>query len=174
MILGIDPGVVGAYAILNNAGIVCVDDLPSLRLARSARPKVTRPELNLYALRQVLLSYPVKVAVIEQVNAMPKQGVTSMFRFGEALGGLCGLMIGLQIPLFKVRPQEWQRYFRIGAGPDAARQHALQLYPSIAQRLVRKKDVHRADALLIATWGWRHRTQPQVEVQSAADALSGT
>jgi crossover junction endodeoxyribonuclease RuvC len=84
---------------------------------------------------------------------MPKQGVTSMFRFGYAAGAIAGLVAGLQLPCSFVLPRAWQRAAGVGPSPDQARQRAAQLYPEVAPRLSRKRDGGRADAILIARHG---------------------
>jgi crossover junction endodeoxyribonuclease RuvC len=78
-----------------------------------------------------------------------------MFRFGEACGAIYGLMVGLGLPVTFVTPQQWQKHHHVGASPDAARQRAVQLCPDISTMFSRKRDQHRADALLLACYG-RH------------------
>jgi crossover junction endodeoxyribonuclease RuvC len=152
MVLGIDPGTVGGFALSDDTGIALVDDLP-VHNTQHRRGGVTRNELDLHSWKLILQRFAIDHAVVEDVHAMPKQGITSTFRFGHATGSITGLLIGLGIPLSYVTPQEWQKYHRCGATPDAARQRAVQLFPLTAERLTRKKDNHRADALLIAIYG---------------------
>ena len=76
-----------------------------------------------------------------------------MFRFGEAAGAIYGLLVGMNLPVTFVRPQQWQRFHQVGAAPDAARQRAMQLYPALASFLARKRNHHRADALLLGHYG---------------------
>jgi crossover junction endodeoxyribonuclease RuvC len=91
---------------------------------------------------------------LEQVAAMPGQGVTSMFHFGESVGIIIGVLETLQIRYTMPRPQQWKKAVGIiGKDKDAARTMALQLFPEVGDRLTRKKDVGRADALLIAKFG---------------------
>jgi hypothetical protein len=78
-----------------------------------------------------------------------------MFRFGEAAGAIYGLLVGMNLPVTFVRPQQWQRFHQVGAAPDAARQRAMQPYPALAPLLARKRDHHRADALLLGHYGLR-------------------
>jgi hypothetical protein len=129
-----------------------LDHLP-VHATQHGRVGKIRHELDLHSIRDELVAYGVNLVVIEQVSAMPGQGVTSMFRFGMATGQLMGLVIGLGLPLRLVRPQEWQRHHKIGGAPGAAKQAALQLYPHLSKQLARKKDDHRADALLIGAYG---------------------
>jgi crossover junction endodeoxyribonuclease RuvC len=93
---------------------------------------------------------------------MPKQGVTSTFRFGYAAGAIAGVVAGLQLPMTFITPRMWQKAAGVGPLPDEARQRASQLYPATAGRLVRKKDCNRADAILIARYGLaRSTSEPQ-------------
>jgi crossover junction endodeoxyribonuclease RuvC len=150
MILGVDPGVAGAFAILGD--VVLLDDLP-VHQAQHGRSARVRDELDLHGFRGLVTSRAIEHVIIERVTARPGQGVTSMFRFGEAAGALYGLVVGLGLPVTFVTPQQWQKHHRVGASPDAARQRAVQLYPALAPLLARKKDHHRADALLLACYG---------------------
>ncbi len=152
VILGLDPGTAGAWARLGPSDVVDLGDLPVHRLG-VARKKGLRDELDLHALRDILLQHQLAHVFIEQVNAMPKQGVTSTFRFGFACGALYGAVAALGLPLSYVRPQAWQKHHHVGPEPDAAIRRALQLYPQLAGQLARKRDNHRADALLIALYG---------------------
>jgi crossover junction endodeoxyribonuclease RuvC len=152
-VLAFDPGVTGAYAILDSL-ITLVDDVP-VHTAQHGNSAKIRNELDLHGLRTALASFRIAHVFIERVAARPGQGVTSMFRFGEACGAIYGLMVGLRLPVTFVTPQTWQKHHHVGASPDAARQRAVQLYPAIAPMLARKRDQHRADALLLACYG-RH------------------
>jgi hypothetical protein len=127
-------------------------DLPVLKTQHGQAGKV-RAELDLFALRGLLRNHRVQHCIVERATARPGQGVTSMFRFGEAAGAVTGLLVGLGIPHSIVTPRDWQRHHRIGGAPDAARQRALELHPELADQLRRKKDSHRADAVLLAMYG---------------------
>jgi crossover junction endodeoxyribonuclease RuvC len=151
MILAIDPGISGAFALLGDN--IVVDDLP-VHQAQHGRSAVVRAELDLHSLRGLLSGHAIEHGFIERVTARPGQGVTSMFRFGEAAGAVYGLLVGLGLPVTFVTPQRWQRFHQVGAAPDAARQRAMQLYPALAPLLARKRDHHRADALLLAHYAW--------------------
>lgn len=160
MILAFDPGLTGAFALIGD-GTLLVDDLP-VHQAQHGKTAKTRAELDLHGLRRELDNRLIQHVFMERVAARPGQGVTSMFRFGEACGALYGLMVGLGLPVTFVTPQQWQKHHHIGASPDAARQRAVQLYPDMGALLSRKKDEHRADALLLAEYG-RHTLSGQRE-----------
>jgi crossover junction endodeoxyribonuclease RuvC len=150
MILAIDPGITGAYALLGD--IVLVDDLP-VHVAQHGQKAKVRSELDLHGFHRLLTAHRIAHAFIEQVSAMPKQGVTSVFRFGYSAGALYGVLVANDVPVTFVLPQDWQKHHHIGPAPDAARQRAVQLYPAIAPMLARKRDHNRADALLLAHYG---------------------
>ena len=91
--------------------------------------------------------------IVEQVSAMPGQGVTSMFNFGQTFGAIKGICASLNLPIFYVRPAKWKKHFDlINASKDASRTKAIEMYPSISDRLRKKKDVNKADAILIARY----------------------
>lgn len=147
--IGIDPGISGAIAFVSTGpigGLMGVHDMPVMKLGKSSR-------VNASALTKLLSSY-VHVqchAVIERVSAMPKQGVVSVFTFGHSAGILEGVVPALGIPYELVTPHVWKKHFNlIGAGKEASRAKAIQLYPGAP--LERKKDVGRAEAILLARY----------------------
>ena len=91
--------------------------------------------------------------IVEQVSAMPGQGVTSMFNFGQTFGSIKGICAALNLPIFYVRPSKWKKHFElINSSKDASRTKVIEMYPSISSRLSKKKDVNKADAILIARY----------------------
>ena len=151
-IIGIDPGASGAVAILEKSGkLVHVFDMPSLELMaggkakRRVNPEMLAAELKLYADQGA-------TAVVEQVGAMPGQGVSSMFAFGESFGLAKGVLAGLRIPTSTVTPGKWKKAMGVNAGKDGSRAKAAQLWPSQAGEFKRVKDDGRAEACLIAEW----------------------
>jgi crossover junction endodeoxyribonuclease RuvC len=93
------------------------------------------------------------VVVVEHVNAMPGQGVTSMFNFGQSFGVIKGICAALSLPIYFVRPSKWKKHFNlINTNKDASRTKAIELYPKNSGELSRKKDSNRADAILIARY----------------------
>ena len=91
--------------------------------------------------------------VIEQVSAMPGQGVTSMFNFGQSYGILKGICSAMQLPMFFVRPTKWKKYFNlINSQKDASRTRAIEIFPYFSTQLSKKKDSNKADAILIASF----------------------
>ena len=89
--------------------------------------------------------------VVEQVSAMPGQGVTSMFNFGQSFGVIKGVCAAMQLPIFFVRPAKWKKHFDlINSSKDSSRTKVIEMYPSLSDQLSKKKDVNKSDAILIA------------------------
>lgn len=152
-IIGIDPGAAGAVAILERDGsLVQVFDMPAVEVTvggkakRRISPEMLAAELRLYNVHATC-------AYIEQVGAMPGQGVSSMFAFGEAYGLAKGVLAGLGIPVQSVTPGRWKRALQLNAGKDAARAKAAATWPQQAGEFRRVKDDGKAEAALIALWG---------------------
>ena len=151
-IIGIDPGLSGAIAILDDSKIKELFDMPVM-----PDGKKNKRQLN-SALLVKLINDNIKnlentVMVVEQVNAMPGQGVTSMFNFGQTFGAIKGICAALGLPIFFVRPAKWKKHFElINSAKDASRTKAIEMYPAISEQLSKKKDVNKSDAILIARY----------------------
>ena len=149
-IIGIDPGLSGAIAILENNKVIKIFEMPVM-----AEGKKNKRQLNSAQLVKLLknnISENEEVSVIvEQVNAMPGQGVTSMFNFGQTFGAIKGVCAALGLPIFFVRPSKWKKHFElINSSKDASRTKAIEMYPKLSSQLSKKKDVNKSDAILIA------------------------
>ena len=149
-IFGIDPGLSGAIAILENKKVLDLFDMPVM-----AEGKKNKKQLNSAQLVNIINENTEKneeiFVVVEQVNAMPGQGVTSMFNFGQTFGAIKGVCAALQLPIFFVRPSKWKKHFElINSSKDASRTKVIEMYPSLAHLLSKKKDVNKSDAILIA------------------------
>ena len=149
-IIGIDPGLSGAIAVLENNKVLNIFDIPVM-----SEGKKNKRQLNsalLVNLLQENINKDEEVAVVvEQVNAMPGQGVTSMFNFGQTFGALKGICAALELPIFFVRPSKWKKHFElINSSKDASRTKAIEMYPKLSNQLSKKKDVNKSDAILIA------------------------
>jgi crossover junction endodeoxyribonuclease RuvC len=150
--LGIDPGQSGALALLDSTeGVLFVGDLPVHKIALSSGR--LRSELDTHTLATMLRDAPIGHVIIERVAAMPKQGVTGVFRFGYSAGIVEGVVVALGLPVTFVRPQEWQKFHGIRGVADEAWRRCLQLYPGIGPQLTRRRDEHRSDAILLASYG---------------------
>ena len=149
-IIGIDPGLSGAIAILDNAKVLNIFDIPVMTEGKKNKRQLNSAELS-SILRNNMLNNENTVVVVEQVNAMPGQGVTSMFNFGQTFGAIKGICAALGLPIFFVRPSKWKKHFDlINSSKDASRTKVIEMYPSISNQLSKKKDVNKSDAILIA------------------------
>jgi crossover junction endodeoxyribonuclease RuvC len=92
-------------------------------------------------------------AYLERLNAMPGQGVTSMFSMGQSLGVVLGILAALDIPTTTIPPRTWQKALDVPQGKDGSRYRAAQLFPAHAAKFARVKDDGRSDAALIAAYG---------------------
>ena len=158
MILGIDPGITGALALLDGDECRGVWDMPV-----SEKTHGKGKEVNAHLLADIVDEAIREAgedglqAIIEQVSAMPGQGVSSMFSFGASYGTVRGVLGALGVPYTQVTPQRWKRSQGLtGRDKDASRTLAIQRYPEIRHLLTRKKDNGRADAVLIGAFGVAH------------------
>ena len=149
-IIGIDPGLSGAIAILENYKVLNIFDMPVMSEGKKNKRQLNSA-LLVNLLKQNIASDEDVAIVVEQVNAMPGQGVTSMFNFGQTFGAIKGICAALEFPIFFVRPSKWKKHFElINSSKDASRTKAIEMYPSISNQLSKKKDVNKSDAILIA------------------------
>ena len=149
-IIGIDPGLSGAIAILENNKVLNVFDIPVMSEGKKNK-KQLNSALLVNLLKENINSNEEVAVVVEQVNAMPGQGVTSMFNFGQTFGAIKGICAALDLPIYFVRPSKWKKHFElINSSKDASRRKVIEMYPSFAEKLSKKKDVNKSDAILIA------------------------
>lgn len=150
MIIGIDPGCSGAIVALTGyMKFVSSMPMPTVKVG-------TKSRVNGVAVAAFLSNYgnAITHVYIEQVGAMPGQGVSSMFTFGHACGVIMGVVETLGLPYTLVAPQTWKkRAGLIGQDKDAARTRAIQLFPSLRELDQKGKGQAIADALLIAMYG---------------------
>ena len=152
IIFGIDPGLSGAIAVLENNKVLNMFDMPVMSEGKKNKRQLNSAHL-VKLLKDNLIDGREASVVVEQVNAMPGQGVTSMFNFGQTFGAIKGICAALNLPIFFVRPSKWKKHFNlINAQKDSSRTKAIEMYPSLSEELSRKKDVNKADAILIARY----------------------
>jgi len=152
IIFGIDPGVSGAISILENKKVIEIFDMPTMIDGKKNKRQVNGSQVT-NIIKERLNDGKEIIVVVEQVNAMPGQGVTSMFNFGQSFGVIKGICSALSLPIYFVRPAKWKKHFElINSSKDASRTKVIEMYPSISARLSRKKDVNKADAILIARY----------------------
>ena len=149
-IIGIDPGLSGAIAILDSNKVLKIYDMPVMAEGKRNKRQLNSAQLVNIIKENIENCTEINV-VVEQVNAMPGQGVTSMFNFGQTFGAIKGVCAALNLPIFFIRPSKWKKYFElINSSKDSSRTKAIEMYPSIADQLSKKKDVNKSDAILIA------------------------
>ena len=149
-IIGIDPGLSGAIAVLENNNVLNIFEIPVMSEGKKNK-KQLNSALLVNLLKENITSNEDVAIVVEQVNAMPGQGVTSMFNFGQTFGAIKGICAALEFPIFFVRPSKWKKHFElINASKDASRTKVIEMYPKLSNQLSKKKDVNKSDAILIA------------------------
>lgn len=153
MILGVDPGLNGALVLLHEGEVEIVHDMPTVEIERNRR---TKREINLAALAHLIPWHRLKHAWVEKVGAMPGQGVSSMFSFGRSTGMIEGMLAANHIPTSYVVPPVWKKRLMVPSGKDGARLRASQLFPQAADNWPLKKHDGRAEAALIALYGFLH------------------
>ena len=151
-IIGIDPGLSGGIAILDDLKIFDIYDMPIMSEGKKNKNQLNSAQL-VNIIKKNIISNGDTFLIVEQVSAMPGQGVTSMFNFGQTFGSIKGICAALNLPIFFVRPAKWKKHFDlINSSKDASRTKVIEMYPSISPRLSKKKDVNKADAILIARY----------------------
>jgi len=151
IILGIDPGLNGAFAFYNTIeNTLMVYDMPTVDVVRN---KKSKREVCASGVSMILYNRDVTYAFLERVNAMPGQGVTSVFSFGRSTGILEGVLAAFNIPVTIITPQTWQKAMQVRDGKDGSRERAMQMFPARAELFQRKRDDGRSDAALIAAYG---------------------
>ena len=154
LIIGIDPGITGSICFFEDGKIIDVVEMPNMAEGKKNKRQVNGAQIyqEIYKRIKNLEKKDIKV-VIEQVAAMPGQGVTSMFNFGQSFGVLKGICAAMQIPMYFVRPAKWKKYFNlINSEKDASRTKAIEIFPHFSTQLSRKKDSNKADAILISSF----------------------
>ena len=154
LIIGIDPGISGSICFFNEGKIIDVIEMPTMTEGKKNKKQVNGSQIfNEISERIKEIDKKDIKVVIEQVSAMPGQGVTSMFNFGQAYGILKGICSTMQLPMYFVRPTKWKKYFNlINSEKDASRTKAIEIFPYFSSQLSRKKDSNKADAILIASF----------------------
>jgi len=154
LIIGIDPGISGAICFFEDGQVKEIIDMPVMADGKKNKRQVNGPQ-TYNEISKRINKFPKKdiIVVIEQVSAMPGQGVTSMFNFGQSFGVLKGICSAMQLSMFFIRPVKWKKYFGlIKTEKDASRTKVIEIFPYISSELSRKKDSNKADAVLIASF----------------------
>ena len=152
LVIGIDPGLSGAIAILEDKKVLNILDMPVMTEGKKNKRQINSAQLVNIIKKNIHKTDEISV-VVEQVNAMPGQGVTSMFNFGQTFGAIKGVCAALELPIFFIRPSKWKKHFElINSSKDSSRTTAIEMYPSLSDKLSKKKDVNKSDAILIARY----------------------
>ena len=154
LIIGIDPGISGAICFFENGQVKEIINMPVMADGKKNKRQINGPQTYNEILKRIN-NYPKKdiIVVIEQVSAMPGQGVTSMFNFGQSFGVIKGICSAMQLSMFFIRQTKWKKYFGlIKTEKDASRTKVIEIFPYISSELSRKKDSNKADAVLIASF----------------------
>ena len=152
LIIGIDPGISGSLCFFEDGKIVDLVEMPNMAEGKKNKKQVNGSQVT-NIIKDNLNNDKEVIVVVEHVNAMPGQGVTSMFNFGQSFGVIKGICSALNLPIYFVRPTKWKKYFNlIKTNKDASRTKAIEAYPEISSKLSRKKDSNKADAILIARY----------------------
>ena len=170
IIFGIDPGISGAICVFKEGRVIEVYEMPTMIDGKKNKRQVNGAEVtNIFIKEMSNLKFherePIEKAshvdnledrakvVVEHVTAMPGQGVTSMFNFGQSFGVLKGICAALKLPIYFVRPVKWKKYFNlIKTNKDASRTKVIEIFPYISSKISRKKDSNKADSILIAKY----------------------
>ena len=154
LIIGIDPGISGSICFLQDGKILNAIEMPTMTEGKKNKKQVNGSQIynEICKIIDNIEKQDIRV-VIEQVSAMPGQGVTSMFNFGQSFGILKGISSAMQLPMYFVRPAKWKKYFNlINSEKDASRTRAIEIFPYFSSQLSKKKDSNKADAILIASF----------------------
>ena len=154
LIIGVDPGISGSICFFENGKIIDVIEMPTMTDGKKNKRQVNGAQIynEISARINNIEKKDIRV-IIEQVSAMPGQGVTSMFNFGQSFGILKGICSAMQLPMYFVRPAKWKKYFSlINSEKDASRTKAIEMFPYFSSQLSKKKDSNKADAILIASF----------------------
>ena len=141
LVIGIDPGISGSICFFHDGKIIDVVEMPTMTEGKKNKKQVNGSQIynEILEKTKTLDKKDIKV-VIEQVSAMPRQGVTSMFNFGQSYGILKGICSAMQLPMYFVRPAKWKKYFNlINSEKDASRTRAIEIFPYFSGQLSRKK-----------------------------------
>ena len=153
-IIGIDPGISGAICFFESDIIKDVIEMPVMADGKKNKRQINGPQI-VNEIQKRIENIPKKniFVVVEHVSAMPGQGVTSMFNFGQSFGVIKGICSALKLPIYFVRPVKWKKYFNLlKTDKEASRSKAIQIFPYISSKLSKKKDNNKADAILIASF----------------------
>ncbi len=152
LILGVDPGLSGAMALYNPMldSVVDVWDMPTHELKG-------RRFIDIYQLADIVSKFAkeVKIAIIEELSSMPRDGVKQAFKLGQGHGIITGIVAANMVPIQPVTPSVWKAQMGLSHDKDLSRKKASYMFPKESVRFSKKKDDGRAEAVLLAVFGER-------------------
>ena len=139
-IIGIDPGISGSICFFENGKILDVIEMPTMNEGKKNKRQVNGAQIyNEISKRIIKVENQDIRVVVEQVSAMPGQGVTSMFNFGQSFGIIKGICSAMQLSIYFVRPAKWKKYFNlINSEKDESRTRAIEIFPYFSSQLSKK------------------------------------
>ena len=154
LIIGIDPGITGAICFFEDGEVKDIIEMPNMADGKKNKRQINGSQIfNEISIRIKDIHKKEVLVVMEQVSAMPGQGVTSMFNFGQSFGVIKGICSAMQLSMHFVRPAKWKKYYGlIKSEKDASRTKAIEIFPYISSQLSKKKDSNKADAILLASF----------------------
>lgn len=153
LILGVDPGALGAVAWVDEFGaLIAVEDTPTVAV-RSGKTLKNRIAVLLFV--ALVTARRPDHAVVETAGAMLGQGISSTYVFDHGAGLLEGALAGMLVPVSGGTPSVWKKSMKLTSDKGLARQMAMRFWPAMANRFAQAKDDGRAEAALIALWGLR-------------------
>ena len=156
-IIGIAPGLSGAIAVMHDKKVINMYYMSVMAEGKKNKRQLNSSQL-VNIIKENINEDEDTIVVVEQVNAMPGQGVTSMFNFGQTFGAIKGVCAALKLPIFFVRPSKWKKHFElINSSKDASRTKVIEMYPTLSGQLAKKRDVNKSDAVLIAKFYFENK-----------------
>lgn len=163
IVAGLDPGLSGALAVLDEEG-----DCETCHMPCMGDPRI----MDGGAVARWLGDRCVQLAVIEQQQAFPKQGLSSSFRTGQSYGQLLGVLQACLIPYKIVTPARWKKDMNLSRDKEQSRRRAIELLPQYGYQFSLKKDEARAEAALIAWWYLHERREKDAPQEKNAEGAA--
>lgn len=153
--VGVDPGLSGAVGVLRDGVFVAVEDMPTVTKGSGSVKSEVNPAGLISLLRELCPAGEPVAVVLERVNAMPGQGVSSTFSLGDSFGCARSAVAACHFELHYVTPVQWKKHHGLTSDKEQARALANRLYPDAPLHL--KKHADRAESLLMALWLYETR-----------------
>jgi len=160
LIMGIDPGLSGAISVveIDSGTLIDMIDMPTYKTPTKSRKSGHFEHVDPHQLSSLLDMYAglTSLAVIEEPGAMPRQGLSSTFRFGHVCGLIHGILAGHYVPVIPVKPAVWKGAFGLSPDKDESIAMATDEYEGFQWLWTLKKHNDRAEAALLASYGLKY------------------